>query len=144
MTIALKRKLNNYYDSPNKERLDIALESSDDIIGVLTAHLNDDSLDDDIYYLTHVFALYVVATCLYSMVQFECISRYAESDNERNTISVRIADEIERASSMYSKISDRLYQKTSNRFTKIVTRLHEPWINWFTWPKWRTSYYVYE
>jgi hypothetical protein len=78
------------------------------------------------------------------MVQFECISRYATSEEERKAISSRVANEIEKATSMYKKISDRLFGKTLSRFSKIVERIHEPPTNFFTWPGWRVLYYVYD
>lgn len=144
--ITLKSYIHNHYDAPSKEGLNIALAKSDEIIGRLTAHLYDDSIDKDIQYLTRIFSLYVVAKCLYCMIQFDRISHYAASQEERNAIARRVGDEIENAFKMYNKISDRLYQKTSSHFTGITTRLHEPPTNWgcFFWPWWRTSYYVCE
>jgi hypothetical protein len=143
-THSLQRALNNYYDSPNKDRLDFALGRADDLTGSLISHLNNPKIDDDVYYLTRIFSLYVVAVCLYCMIQFECISRYAASEEERKAISTRVANEIEQATTIYNNISDRLYKNTINRFSNITERLHEPWTNWLTWFGWRTAYYVYE
>lgn len=78
------------------------------------------------------------------MIQFESISRYAKSEEERKAISSRVANEIEDATAMYNKISDRLYDKTLSRFTNIVERTQEPTTNFLTWPGWRVLYCVYD
>lgn len=123
----LIRNLGYFYDSPTSNKIEMLINDVGKLIGSLDTEMNYVNKPKWVF---HIFTLYVLCICLYSLIQFEYISRYVNNDDETNAIIKRVNGEINQAYSKYEYIYDKAYKLIESRFSELTVKRIEPWHNW--------------
>ena len=122
-TSGLIRNLGHFYDSPSKNKLELLLNDTGKHLGSLVTQLNE---VDEPKLIFHIFSLYTLTICIHCLMHFESIVRYSEKDEETDSISKRVLEEINLIDLRYNNLKNKLYKSVEIQFSKLQEVIHEP------------------